>query len=51
MAWCAYQVEGDGVTRAIDGFGSREYWQQEIADLLDQRVRIAEPIEPSGNLL
>ncbi len=51
MAWCAYQVEGDGVTRAIDGFGSREYWQQEIADLLDQRVRIAEPVEPSGNLL
>ena len=51
MAWCAYQVEGDGVTRAIDGFGSREYWQQEIADLLDQRARIAEPVEPSGNLL
>ena len=41
MAWCAHQVEEDGATRAIDGFGSREYWQQEIADLIDQGERIA----------
>ncbi len=40
MAWCAHQVEEDGGTRAIDGFGSREYWQNEIGDLEDQLVRI-----------
>jgi Ser/Thr protein kinase RdoA (MazF antagonist) len=46
MAWCAHQVEEDGATRAIDGFGSREYWQNEIADLLDQAERIAKA--PTG---
>jgi len=40
MAWCAHQVEEDGRTRAIDGFGSREYWQNEIGDLEDQLIRI-----------
>jgi Ser/Thr protein kinase RdoA (MazF antagonist) len=40
MAWCAHQVEEDGETRVIDNFGSWEYWQQEIADLIDQRQRI-----------
>lgn len=40
MAWCACQVEEDGGTRAIDGFGSREYWQNEIGDLEDQLMRI-----------
>lgn len=50
MAWCAHQVEEDGETRAIDGFGSREYWQQEIADLLDQGERIADaPTSFGGN--
>ena len=50
MAWCAHQVEEDGETRAIDGFGSREYWQNEIADLLDQRERIAKaPVSFGGN--
>lgn len=49
MAWCAHQVEEDGETRAIDGFGSREYWQSEIADLLDQRERIADTPKVSGN--
>jgi len=50
MAWCAHQVEEDGLTRAIDGFGSREYWQQEIADLLDQADRIAKmPTSFGGN--
>ncbi|BHH82085.1 stress response kinase A [Desulforhopalus sp. 52FAK] len=50
MAWCAHQVEEDGETRAIDGFGSREYWQQEIADLLDQADRIAKmPTSFGGN--
>jgi Ser/Thr protein kinase RdoA (MazF antagonist) len=51
MAWCAHQVEGDGLTRAIDGFGSGEYWRSEIADLIDQRERIAEGHLPSGNML
>lgn len=51
MAWCAHQVEGDGITRAIDGFGSREYWRQEIDDLIDQRKRIAKASAPSGNVL
>lgn len=51
MAWCAHQVEADGETRAIDGFGSRDYWQQEIADLVDQQARIAEGRMPSGNFL
>lgn len=51
MAWCAHQVEADGITRALDGFGSRDYWQREIDDLLDQQVRIAEARLPSGNVL
>ncbi len=51
MAWCAHQVEGDGLTRAIDGFGSWEYWQKEINDLIDQRERIAEAGQPTGNML
>ena len=51
MAWCAHQVEGDGSTRAIDGFGSQDYWSREIADLVDQRERIAEASLPSGNML
>ncbi len=46
MAWCACQVEEDGNTRALDGFGTREYWQQEIADLDDQRKRIMESDNP-----
>jgi Ser/Thr protein kinase RdoA (MazF antagonist) len=40
MAWCALQVEEDGRTRVIDGFGSWEYWQNEIGDLEDQLKRI-----------
>lgn len=51
MAWCAHQVEGDGSTRAVDGFGSREYWRKEIDDLIDQRERITDGVQPSGNML
>jgi Ser/Thr protein kinase RdoA (MazF antagonist) len=51
MAWCAHQVEGDGLTRAVDGFGSADYWRREIADLVDQRERIAKGVQPSGNVL
>lgn len=49
MAWCTHQVERDGLTRAIDDFGSQEYWRKEIADLIDQRERIADGYQPSGN--
>jgi len=42
MAWCAHQVEEDGGTKAIDGFGSSEYWRKEIMDIEDQLVRIKE---------
>ncbi|SDP65463.1 Ser/Thr protein kinase RdoA involved in Cpx stress response, MazF antagonist [Desulforhopalus singaporensis] len=51
MAWCAYQVEEDGLTRAIDGFGSHAYWQKEIEDLFDQRERIASGTFSGGNIL
>ena len=51
MAWCAHQVEEDGLTRAIDEFGSPDYWRREIGDLVDQRERIAENLLPSGNML
>lgn len=51
MAWCAHQVADDGLTRAVDGFGSREYWQGEIEDLLDQRTRIAKGVQTDGNVL
>ncbi len=39
-AWCGYQVVGDGETRVIADFGTRSYWQTEIADLVDQLERI-----------
>jgi hypothetical protein len=48
MAWCAHQVEEDGMTRAIDGFGSRDYWQNEIGDLLDQAECIAKAPQSFG---
>ncbi len=51
MAWCAHQVEADGATRAIDGFGTRDYWQREIEELIDQEARIAASRQPSGNVL
>jgi len=51
MSWCAKQVEGDGETRVVDGFGSREYWQREIADLDDQLQRIRKGCEGLGNAL
>ncbi|MBU1564544.1 MAG: serine/threonine protein kinase [Proteobacteria bacterium] len=50
MAWCAHQVEADGITRAIDDFGTRDYWQREIDDLIDQEARIADAQMPSGNV-
>ncbi len=40
MAWCGYQALEDGDVKIIDQFGSRAYWQQEIADLEDVITRI-----------
>ena len=39
-AWCAYQFAEDGETRVDADFGSRQYWQTEMADLADQLERI-----------
>jgi len=35
-AWCAYQFAEDGETRVDEDFGSRQYWQTQMADLKDQ---------------
>ena len=35
-AWCAYQFAKDGETRVDEDFGSRQYWQTQMADLEDQ---------------
>lgn len=45
MAWCAYQAVEDGDVRVIDQFGSRAYWQQEIADIDDVITRIDDALE------
>ncbi len=49
IAWCAHQVSCDGVSRAATNFGSRAYWQQEIADLADQLERIKRAPHQGGN--
>lgn len=49
IAWCAHQVAEDGDSRVAPNFGTREYWQQELADLADQLERIRSGLEPSGN--
>lgn len=50
-AWCAHQVVEDGSTRVMPDFGTRQYWQSEIDDLLDQLDRIKEGGRPVGNML
>lgn len=50
-AWCAHQVEEDGISHAIPEFGSREYWQQEIHDLEDQLERIKDNSRHPANML
>lgn len=40
IAWCTHQVLEDGRTQVAPDFGSRRYWQQELADLADQLMRI-----------
>jgi len=48
-AWCAHQVVEDGATSVMPDFGSRQYWQSEIDDLVDQLERMKEGGRPSGN--
>lgn len=50
LAWCVHQVEADGFTKVIDGFGSHEYWQNELSELVDQRQRIADNMPLTGNI-
>jgi len=45
-AWCAYQFAEDGETRVDADFGSRQYWQTEMADLADQLQRIVKGTRP-----
>jgi Ser/Thr protein kinase RdoA (MazF antagonist) len=49
IAWCAHQFSCDGVSRAATNFGSRAYWQQELADLADQLERIKCAPQQGGN--
>jgi len=46
MAWCAYQAIEDGNVQVMENFGSREYWQQEIADLKDLMLTIQKEEDP-----
>lgn len=40
IAWCAYQVAEEGLSRVAPDFGTRPYWQQELGDLGEQLARI-----------
>lgn len=51
MAWLARQVADDGDTRAVDDFGSEEYWHKEIRDLQEQLERIRQGPPSFGNLV
>ena len=51
MAWCCWQVAEDGATQVVENFGSRYYWDKEIADLHDQKERLLDDDAPSGNML
>jgi Ser/Thr protein kinase RdoA (MazF antagonist) len=48
-AWCAYQFAEDGETRVDADFGSRQYWQTEMADLADQLERIVKGTKAQDN--
>ncbi|QQG66581.1 serine/threonine protein kinase [Desulfobulbus oligotrophicus] len=50
-AWCALQVVEDGKTCVYPDFGSRQYWEDEIADLHDQWERIRSAIHAPDNRL
>ncbi|MDF1614074.1 serine/threonine protein kinase [Desulfurivibrio dismutans] len=49
MAWCAYQVAEEGLSRVAPDFGTRDYWQRELRDLAEQLARIKAAPEPQGN--
>lgn len=49
MAWCAYQVAEEGLSRVVPDFGTRDYWQRELRDLGEQLARIKAAPEPQGN--
>ncbi|NLX18735.1 MAG: serine/threonine protein kinase [Desulfobulbus sp.] len=50
-AWCTLQVVEDGKTCVYPDFGSRRYWEDEIADLNDQWERIRSAGHTAGNRL
>ncbi|MBU0485510.1 MAG: serine/threonine protein kinase [Proteobacteria bacterium] len=41
-AWCAHQATEEGFAQLIQGWGTPEFWQQEIAEMEDQLTRIKE---------
>lgn len=45
ISWCAHQVKDDGFSPLAQDFGSRDYWQREIRDLGEQRLRIQDEIK------
>ncbi len=49
IAWCGHQVVEDGSSLIMPDFGTREYWQKEIADLEDQLQRIKTMPQSFGN--
>lgn len=51
IAWCAHQFREDGESRVAPNFGTRDYWQRELADLADQLERIRHAPSPTGNFL
>jgi hypothetical protein len=36
ISWCGWQYVEDGETRIDADFGTHNYWQKEIADLIDK---------------
>ena len=51
IAWLTYQFLGDGSAPIIPGFGTAEYWENEINDLEDQLKRIRKDGERPGLVL
>jgi Ser/Thr protein kinase RdoA (MazF antagonist) len=49
IAWLSHQYLADGSAPIVPGFGLKEYWIIEIADLKDQLERIKQDDEPMGN--
>jgi len=49
-AWLTHQYLADGSAPIIPDFGSREYWQTELADLHDQLKRIRKDSDSLANM-